>query len=109
MGIDVCYDYFSEISSSNEYEFIAFIYIGDDRKVICINGNYGNNAVLSRFIVAYLLASYVNSDKINYKSLFRIEEMDINNYMLAKKIIDRRNKYKKKRKEHKLLKIFKDN
>ena len=37
MGIDVGYDYFSEISSSNEYEFIAFIYM---RAQLCNDFEY---------------------------------------------------------------------
>ena len=109
MGIDVGYDYFSENDSNNEYDFVAFIYVGDDIKVICINGKAVNKVDLSRFIVAYLLAAYVNSDKSEFKSLFRIDEMNMNNYILAKKIIDRRNKYNKKRKKNKLLKLFRDN
>lgn len=109
MGIDVGYNYFDEIDSTNEDDFVAFIYIENDRKVICINGKCVNKGEVARFIVAYLLAAYVNSDKINFKSLFRIDEMEMNNYMLAKKIIDRRNKYKKKRKYNKLLKLFRDN
>lgn len=111
MGIDVGYQYFNygEEKIINEYDFVAFIYIGDDRKVIGINGKCVNKGDISRFIVAYLLASYVNSDKDEFKSLFRIDEMNMDNYILAKKIIDRRNKYNKKRKKNKLLKLFRDN
>ena len=109
MGIDVGYDYFSENDSNNEYDFVAFIYVVDDIKVICINGKAVNKVDLSRFIVAYLLAAYVNSNKSEFKSLFKIDEMNIDNYILAKKIIDRRNKYNKKRINNKLLKLFRDN
>jgi len=105
MGIDVGYNYSSEIDESNEYDFVAFIYIGDDRQVICINGKCVNKGDVSRFIVAYLLAAYVNSDKDEFQSLFRIDEMNVDNYMLAKKIFDRSNKYKK----NKILKLFKNN
>lgn len=108
MGIDVGYDYSSEIEASNEYDFIAFIYVSDNRKVICINGKCVNNGDLSRFIVAYLLSSYVNSDKKNFRTLFKIDDMSMDDYMLAKKIIDRRNKYNKDRKMNKLLKLFRN-
>ena len=108
MGIDVGYDYSSEIEDSNEYDFIAFIYVSDNRKVICINGKCVNNGDLSRFIVAYLLSSYVNSDKKNFRTLFKIDDMSMDDYMLAKKIIDRRNKYNKDRKMNKLLKLFRN-
>ena len=109
MGIEVGYDYFSEDDIYNDDDFVAFTYISDDIKVIAINGKCANNGELSRFILAYQLAEYVNSDKINFKSLYKIDEMEIDNYMLAKKIIDRRNKYNKKRKKNKLLKLFRDN
>ena len=109
MGIEVGYDYFSEDDIYNDDDFVAFTYISDDIKVIAINGKCANNGELSRFILAYQLAEYVNSDKINFKSLYKIDEMEMDNYMLAKKIIDRRNKYNKKRKKNKLLKLFRDN
>ena len=109
MGIEVGYDYFSEDDIYNDDDFVAFTYISDDIKVIAINGKCANNGELSRFILAYQLAEYVNSDKINFKSLNKIDEMEMDNYMLAKKIIDRRNKYNKKRKKNKLLKLFRDN
>ena len=109
MGIEVGYDYFSEDDIYNDDDFVAFTYISDDIKVIAINGKCANNGELSRFILAYQLAEYVNSDKINFKSLYKIDEMEMDNYMLAKKIIDRRNKYNKKRKNNKLLKLFRDN
>ena len=76
MGIDVYYQYFSEDEVYNDKDFVAFTYICDDRKIICINNKCVNNSDLSRFIVAYLLAAYVNSNKSEFKSLFRIDEMN---------------------------------
>jgi len=105
MGIDVYYQYFSEDDEYNDKDFVAFTYISDDRKIICINKKCVNNGELSRFILAYQIVEYVNSDKDEFQSLFRIDEMNVDNYMLAKKIFDRSNKYKK----NKILKLFKNN
>ena len=107
MGIDVYYQYFSEDEVYNDKDFVAFTYICDNRKIICINNKCVNNGDLSRFIVAYQLAEYVNSDKINFKSFYKIDMMDIDNYMLAKKMVDRSNKYKKIK--NKILRLFKNN
>ena len=62
---------------------------------------------MTRFILAYQLAEYVNSDKINFKSFYKIDMMDMDNYMLAKKIVHRSNKYKKIK--NKILRLFKNN
>lgn len=107
MGIDVYYQYFSEDEVYNNKDFVAFTYIFDNKKIICINNKCVNNGDLSRFIVAYQLAEYVNSDKINFKSFYKIDMMDMDNYMLAKKIVDRSNKYKKIK--NKMLRLFKNN
>ena len=109
MGIEIGYQYFnfSKNKSSNEDDFVAFIYIDDNRKVICINRKYVNNGDLSRFIVAYLIADYVTSDDIYFKSLYKIDEMKIESYIMAKRIFDRSNKYKKKKTKSKTLNFFK--
>ena len=107
MGIDVYYQYFSEDEVYNDKDFVAFTYICDDKNIICINNKCVNNGDLSRFILAYQLAEYVNSDKINFKSFYKIDMMDMDNYMLAKKIVDRSNKYKKIK--NKILRLFKNN
>ena len=109
MGIDVYYQHFSEDEVYNDKDFVAFTYIDDDRKIICINSKCVNNGDLSRFIVAYQLAEYINSDKMNFKSFYKIDMMDMDNYMLAKKIVDRSYKYKKNKFKNKILKLFRDN
>ena len=98
MGIDVYYQRFYKDDLSDDSDFIAFTYINDDRKVICINNNCVNNGDLNRFILAYQIVEYVNSGKINFKSLYAIDNMNVDNYMLAKKIFDRSNmKYKSRK------------
>ena len=99
MGIDVYYQRFYKDDLSYDSDFIAFTYINDDRKVICINNNCVNNGDLTRFILAYQIVEYVISDKINFKSFYAIDNMNVDNYMLAKKIFDRSNmKFKSKKK-----------
>ena len=106
MGIDVYYQRFKKDDISDDRDFIAFTYINDDKKVICINNTCVNNWDLIRFILAYQIVEYVNSDKINFKSFYAIDNMNIDNYMLAKKIFDRSNiKFKSK---NKILKLFKN-
>lgn len=104
MGIDVYYQRFKKDDLSDDRDFIAFTYINDDKKVICINNTCVNNWDLIRFILAYQIVEYVNSDRDEFESLFRIDNMNIDNYMLAKKIFDRSNmKFKSK---NKILKLF---
>lgn len=102
MGIEVGY-------YRDKEGFVAFTYIDSDRKVICINNDSVNNGELSRFILAYQLAEYVNSDVINFKSLYRIDQMKMDNYVLAKKIVDRRSKYKNEKSKNKKLSFLKIN
>ena len=105
MGIDIYYQRFKKNDLSNDGDFIAFTYVNDDKKVICINNNCVNNGELVRFILAYQIVEYVNSNEINFKSFYTIDNMNVDNYMLAKKIFDRSNmKYKSKRKSFKLFK-----
>lgn len=104
MGIDVYYKRFKKDDLSDDSDFIAFTYINDDKKVICINNTCVNNGDLNRFILAYQIVEYVNSDRDKFESLFRIDNMNMDNYMLAKKIFDRSNmKFKSK---NKILKLF---
>lgn len=110
MGIDVYYQRFGEDDIYNDKDFVAFTYIDDDRKIICINNKCVNNGDLIRFILAYQIVEYVNSNEVNFKSVYKIDEMNMDNFMLAKKIYDRSNmKYKKNKSKSKSLKLFKNN
>ena len=105
IGIDVYYQRFNEDDRYNDKAFVAFTYIDDDRKIICINNKCVNNGDLNRFILAYQIAEYVNSNELNFKSVYKIDEMNMDNFMLAKKIYDRSSmKYKSKKRIFKSVK-----
>ena len=105
IGIDVYYQRFNEDDIYNDKDFVAFTYIDDDRKIICINNKCVNNGDLNRFILAYQIAEYVNSNELNFKSVYKIDEMNMDNFMLAKKIYDRSSmKYKSKKRIFKSVK-----
>ena len=105
MGIDVYYQRFNEDDIYNDKDFVAFTYIDDDRKIICINNKCVNNGDLNRFILAYQIAEYVNSNELNFKFVYKIDEMNMDSFMLAKKIYDRSSmKYKSKKRIFKCVK-----
>lgn len=108
MGIEVAYSYSDE-------DFVAFTYIDVDRKIIYLN----KNSVLNidnincgdwfRFILAYQLAEYVSTEKITFVSVYKINRMEMKNYMLAQKIVDRSYKYKKEKSKSRKLSFFRIN
>ena len=90
MGIDVDYFY-------TKGDFVACTKIDKDKKIIFINKHSINDGDLSRFILAYQLAEYVKTDRDDFYSLYAIDKMQIDCYLLARDIVNRRNKYKKGR------------
>ena len=52
---------------------------------------------------------YDDGEDIYFKSLYKIDEMKIESYIMAKRIFDRSNKYKKKKTKSKILNFFKVN
>lgn len=90
MGIDV-------IQLYTKADFVAYTEIDKDKKIIFLNKSRVNDSDLSRFILAYQLAEYVKDDGNDFYSLYEIDKMQIDCYLLARDIVNRRNKYKKGR------------
>lgn len=90
MGIDV-------IQLYTKADFVAYTEIDKDKKIIFLNKSRVNDSDLSRFILAYQLAEYVKADENDFYSLYEIDKMQIDCYLLARDIVNRRNKYKKGR------------
>lgn len=78
-------------------DFVAYTEIDKDKKIIFLNKSRVNDSDLSRFILAYQLAEYVKDDGNDFYSLYEIDKMQIDCYLLARDIVNRRNKYKKGR------------
>lgn len=90
MGIDVYY-------TRSKDNYVACTKIDEDKKIIFINRTAVYNGDLSRFILAYQIAEYVNNNNDDFYSLYTIDKMQIDCYLLARDIVNRRNKYKKGR------------
>lgn len=99
MGIEVSFAY-------TEKDFVACTSIDNERKIIFLNKSRVNDGDLCKFILAYQLAEYINEGSAIFYSFYEIDKMDEDFYLLAKKIFQRSNMYKKK-KSPKTYSLFK--
>lgn len=99
LGIDVNIVY----STYNDFDkdFFALTIFNSSERIIMINVEKINSIDVRNFILSYQLAEVIKTTDKGLYSFFEIENLDMNIYKLAKKIFDRSNKYKEKKKSKK--------
>ena len=83
------------ISEYDNLGFISMSHIKKDNKFIMLNTNIIRDNNMANFILCYQIAEYLNNENKEYISNFEIDNLDKENYELAKIISKKVNINKK--------------